>query len=123
MNKIFLFGALLFLLSVIFIPAIVLAQGLVPCSGTDCTIESFFTMMVNVYTFIVLQIATPLAVIALVVGGIFMMLAAGNPNLMSTGKKIFWSAIIGLVLVFASYLIISFILTTIGFRGNWANPF
>ena len=94
-----------------------------PASGTPCTLTDFFTMITNVYSFIVLEIATPLAIIAMIVGGIFMLVAGGSPGLMATGKKIAITAIIGLVLVFASYLIISFILNLIGFTGNWQAPF
>ena len=100
------------------------ATGLVPCGvSCSCTISNVFLMLVKIYNFIVLMIATPLAVIAITVGAIFMMLSAGNPGLMGKGKTILYSAIIGLVLVFCSYLIINFILTTIGFTGNWASPF
>jgi len=65
----------------------------------------FFQMLTTIYNFIVWILATPLAVIALIIGGILMMISAGNPNLMGTGKKILYSAIIGLALVFCSYLI------------------
>jgi len=101
-------------LSTIVAPSLAKADGLVPCNGSDCTISSFFTMLGSIYSFIVFQIATPLAIIAVTVGGILMMISAGNPNLMGTGKKVFYSAIIGLVLVFCSVLIINFILTAIG---------
>jgi len=68
----------------------------------------------KIYNFIVKDIATPLAVLAITIGGILMLISAGNPNLLSLGKKIMYAAIIGLVLVWCSYLIINFILTTIG---------
>jgi hypothetical protein len=100
------------------------ATGLVPCGVTcSCTIANFFAMLARIYNFIVLQIATPLAVIAITIGGIFMMASAGNPSLFGKGKQILIVAIIGLVLVFCSYLIVNSILGWIGFKGNWASPF
>ncbi|MGD0576944.1 MAG: hypothetical protein ABSA74_02640 [Candidatus Staskawiczbacteria bacterium] len=126
MKKIFLSIAFFCFLSIIFIPILASAQTpIVPScpTATGCTIKDFFTMLTNIYKFIVLDIATPLAVLAAAVGGIFMMISAGNPQLLGMGKKILYSAIIGLVLVFASWVIINFILTTIGFTGNWQNPF
>ncbi|MCX6719534.1 MAG: hypothetical protein NTV36_00250 [Candidatus Staskawiczbacteria bacterium] len=108
---------LLCLLAIIFVPALTRAGGLVPCD-TNCGINDFFTMLVNIYTFIVQMIATPLAILAIIIGGILMMVSAGNPNLMGTGKKILYSAIIGLVLVFGSYLIINQILISIGVTGG-----
>jgi len=131
MKKIFLPIFLFCLLSIIFIPVLVNADGLcddtidngiVPCGNTvacPCTIGHFFVMLARIYKFIVYQIATPLAIIAITIGGILMMISAGNPNLMSTGKKVLYSAIIGLVLVFCSYLIIKFILTAIGYQGSF----
>lgn len=97
------------------------ADRLVPCDGPDCDICNFFQMLVNVYQFIVFQIATPLAVIALTVGGIFMMISAGNPGLFGKGKTILWAAIIGLVLVFGSFLIINTILTILGYNQGLGN--
>ena len=116
-SKIFLPIILFCLLSIVFIPFVANAT-LVPCTD-NCTIDDFFTMLASVYSFIVNDIATPLAIIAVTIGGILMMISAGNPNLMGTGKKILYSAIIGLVLVFCSYLIINFVLVTIGYSGTW----
>ena len=98
------------------------ASGATTCTN-PCTITDFFTMLSNVYSFIVLEIAAPLAIIAMIIGGIFMLVSGGSPGLMATGKKIVITSIIGLVLVFASYLIISFLLNLVGFTGNWSAPF
>jgi hypothetical protein len=126
MNKIFLPVILFCLLSIIFIPILAKADTgpIVQCGGTGqsaCGISDFFSMLGRIYSFIVLDIATPLAVIALIIGGILMMISAGNPNLAGTGKKILYTAIIGLVLVFCSWLIIDFILKAIGYSGNWSS--
>ncbi|OGZ78190.1 MAG: hypothetical protein A2358_02475 [Candidatus Staskawiczbacteria bacterium RIFOXYB1_FULL_37_44] len=107
-------------------PVFAFAQGLVPCGnapdGSDaCTINDFFIMLVRVYDFIVKMIATPLAVIALIVGAILMMASAGDPGIFGKGKEIIKWAVIGLFLVWGSFLIIDFILKTIGFLGNWSS--
>jgi len=116
-QKIILSIAVLFLLSSIFVPLLITAEeGIVPCDGVDkkCDLGMLNTMAGKIYNFIVKDIATPLAVLAITIGGILMLISAGNPNLLSLGKKIMYAAIIGLVLVWCSYLIINFILTTIG---------
>ena len=115
-SKIFLPIILFCLLSIVFIPFVANAT-LVPCTD-NCTIDDFFTMLASVYSFIVNDIATPLAIIAVTIGGILMMISAGNPNMMSLGKKIFWSAVIGLTLAFCSYLIIKFVLSAVGYTGT-----
>ena len=129
MKKIFLFICLFLLISSL-TPVLANAAGLVPC-GDDvnkngkldenekCKIESFFEMLGNIFNFIVKFIATPLAVLMLTIGGIMILISAGNPNLAGTGKKILWVSVIGLVLVFGSWLIISFILGALGYTRAW----
>jgi len=131
MKKFFYLIVSLLILSVIFIPTFSLAkeclnqEGIVRC-GIDktcpCDICDFFAMLTRIYDFIVKTIATPLAIIAMVVGGILMLISAGNPNLLGKGKKILYAAIIGLALVYCSWLIINFTLTAVGYKsemGNW----
>ena len=123
MKKIFAISILSFALLISLMPVLTHA-ALVTCTGEDCTIQKFFEMLTGIYKFLILQIATPLAIIALIIGAIFMMISAGNPALHSTGKKIVYTAIIGLALVLCSFLIINFILVDIlKFKGSWANPF
>jgi len=135
-KKIFVIATLFLLLSLILVPEFAMAWSIgepivpqscgvgtpidccndnPPCDNPSCScgITEFFIMLSNVYSFIVWEIATPLAIIALTIGGIIMMMSAGNPNLLGMGKKIFYSAVIGLVLVFCSYLIINFIVATL----------
>jgi type IV secretory pathway VirB2 component (pilin) len=140
MKKIFLPIILFCLLLTVFIPFTANAvcgdgSGIVNCgcapNGSDaCTITDVFLMLVKIYNFIVFYIATPLAVIAIIIAAIMMMISAGNPNLLGMGKKIFYAAIIGLVLVFCSYLIINFVVSAIAGCPDsgapvcsWANPF
>jgi hypothetical protein len=121
MKKTLLFGLFLLLF---LIPVLASAAGnptegqpLVPCNGADCTIEKLFEMIGRVYNFIVWNIATPLATLALLVGGIMILVSAGNPGLATKGRQILLVTVIGLVLVFCAWLIINFILTAIGAPG------
>jgi len=109
------------------IPVLALAQDpFVRCGNpgqSQCTICSFFATLTYIYNFLVLQIATPLAIVGVTIGGVFILISAGNPNFLGLGKKILWSAIIGLFLVFASWVIINTILSAIGYQmGAWWNP-
>ena len=130
MKKLFLIIALFCLLVIVFIPLIGQASectgqtGIVKCGQTKycpCELCDVFSTLLYVYNFIVLDIATPLAVLALTIGGVFILISAGNPTLMSKGKTILYAAIIGLVLVFGSFLIIDFILNDVlGYSMNGA---
>lgn len=90
------------------------SDGSIPCK---CEIGHLFLMIGTIYTFIVWYIATPLATLALLIGGIIILASAGNPNAVGMGRKILWTAVIGLVLVFCAWLIVNFILLAIGAPG------
>ena len=106
----------LFLIIFIFflIPLSSMAFQIVPCQN-NCTIGDLFTMLNNIYTFVVTYIAAPLATIALIIGGIIMLTSAGNPSQFQKGKQILVFAIIGLILAFGSHLIIKTLLNALGY--------
>jgi len=121
MKKIFLLISLFFL--ILSLTPVFTNAAIVPCGNpgqAQCTITDFFVMLNNIYNFIVWNIAAPLAILGLTIGGIFMMISAGNPQLLGTGKNILKMAIIGLVLVFCSWIIVNTILTALGYKGNWS---
>lgn len=140
MKKVFLIFfasfAILFLFS-----TIIYADGLVPCGtgsptnpdGTinsywrRCELKDLFTLALNVYNFIVLKIATPLAGLLIVIGGVLIMISGGpggknpvtgvvSPNLYTTAKNMIKGAAIGIFLIFGSWLIINIVLTAIGYN-------
>ncbi len=59
----------------------------------------------NVLEFL-LGIAGTLALIAMVIGGIMYLAAGGDENRIDTGKKIFKSAIVGMIIIMASLVIV-----------------
>lgn len=83
-----------------------------------CGIGDFFGVLFNIY-FYILLLSIPLTILALTIGGLFIMISAGNPNLATRGREIVKWAIIGLVLVFCSWIIINFIMTTLGYKVSW----
>lgn len=95
-----------------------------PCGNTKacpCEIGHVFVILWGIYNFIVYWIATPLAILVLTIGAILLLISGGNPNLVGMGKKAIWSAIIGLILVFCSWLIINTILKALGYSlGDWS---
>ncbi len=93
------------------VPLAVFAASLIPCGGPEhpCNIDCFFLMIKNIINFLLLQIATPLAVIAFIVAG-FMFLMGGSEKTISRGKAIFRQVVTGLVLAFGAWLIIDTIL-------------
>ncbi|MDD4271273.1 MAG: hypothetical protein PHF50_00525 [Patescibacteria group bacterium] len=87
-------------------------------TGT-CELNDFTRIAINA-TKIILGIVGSLALLAFVAGGLMMMLSAGNPEWVTRGKQTLIGAVVGLVIVFTSYMIIQLVFTSLGISGNWA---
>jgi len=102
----------------------VFAAGMVPCGGAGeppCEFTDFFIMINNVIRFGVFKIIPSIAVLTLIIGGIFYLFAgAGSPELAARGKSIIRITIIGLMIVYGSWIIIDTLLWLLGYRaGTW----
>jgi Type IV secretion system pilin len=108
------------------------ATGLVPCGVTKnpngslvcpCEIRHFFVMIQRIYGFAVLNITFPLVGLFIVIGGATMLISGGNPGMIDRGRKIIIYAVVGGILVFASWVIIDSVLKAIGYvpagGGAW----
>jgi len=108
-------------LIILFLLISVGAKGeLVPCGQTadkPCKLEHLTILAKNVFDFIVFKIAVPLGALVIVAGGIVMLVSGGNPNLLSLAKRMLWGAVIGIFLVFGSWLIVYSILRALGYTG------
>ena len=126
MLKIFKFSVILLLVFNIFSIAIltVSAEGLLPeRTGPECPDKSSncgnYTLNDMARTAItiselILGIVGSLALLAFVAGGLMWMLSAGNPEWVTRGKQTILGAVIGLVVVFTSYMIIQLVYTALG---------
>jgi hypothetical protein len=76
----------------------------------------------GVITYVLYYILIPASVVLLMIGGIMIMVSAGNPELAGLGKKILFATIIGMFLSFGAVLIVKFVLTTIGAKPEVIQP-
>lgn len=91
-------------------------SGLVKCGvSRDCTICDIFILLRDIFTF-ALGLLASLAVISIVIGGIYVLTSSGNSGMVSNGYSIITNAVIGLLLVMASFLLFSFLLVGLGFQ-------
>jgi len=97
--------------TLLMIPGLILA-AIVTCDV--CTLGDFLTTINNVITLIVRYIIPSAAVLFLTIGGIVLLISGGKPELKSLGKKILVSTVIGMALAYGAWVIISFILSTLG---------
>jgi hypothetical protein len=93
------------------------AAGLVPCGGEGepvCTFCHFFVMINAIVKFVMFTLVPAIAVLMLVIGGVMFFFAGGSPNILSRAKGVITSVVIGLVIIFAAWVIVNTILTGSG---------
>ncbi|HEV8601011.1 MAG TPA: pilin [Patescibacteria group bacterium] len=95
----------LFAIIIIIVPQVTLAQAVNPCSNQNPT--SSIGKCVNQIYLWALGLSGILAVLMMILGGYLVMSAGGNAQQSSKGKEFIMSAIVGLGLLFGSYLILN----------------
>lgn len=109
---------IIFAAAVFFIPQVqaaesILEPGLVSevsnCgpNGTQCSLNAFLRLGLNVSQYI-LGVVGALTLLMFIIGGVMMMLSGGSADKVKKGKDILIGSVIGLAIVFSSYLIIQF---------------
>lgn len=76
------------------------------------TLDSATAMMVKIAG-IILQIVGVLTFAMFIYGGFLFLISAGNPKTVETAKKIIIAAVIGLIIVFVSYALVQFFISSI----------
>lgn len=92
------------------------------CCG-DYELNDMVLLLVRISDF-VLGIVGSLALLFIVYGGVLFLVSGGNQETVAKGKKAITGAVIGLILVFLSFTIINFVMTSLGydqdqFGGEW----
>ncbi len=102
-------------------------QGLVPDNGKyekgNYNLDDLIRILIIAANFI-LGLVGALALAAFVYGGVILLISAGSSEKVTQGKTILTNAIIGLVIVFVSWLIIKFVMSTMGldWKGEAETP-
>lgn len=82
----------------------------------DCGLNDFIKIIKASYTTIFGFIGS-IALIMFIIGGVMFLISGGNQEKVGKAKKLMISAVIGLLIVFASYLIIQFVLEAVGYEN------
>lgn len=97
-----------------------------PDGTTNCgnyTLNDMLSVVLKISEFI-LGLVGSLALLALVVGGLMWILSAGNAEIVTRGKQTIIGAVVGLAIVFTSYMIIQLVFTALNIpktdKGEWA---
>lgn len=124
-----------FLVLFLLLPNFAFAQGvlppIVPCGsvGDPCNFCDFYVLAARVLTYM-MYLATALAVLFIAWGGFLMLTSGASPGNLAKGQKAVWNAIIGLVIAFASWMIVNtfviYLINTesdgVPFMETWFNP-
>ncbi len=88
-----------------------------------CQFCHLFVMFDGIVDFVLVYIVFPVATLLLVIGGGLLLLSAGDPAKITQGRKIMTSVVIGLAIIFASWLFINTFFMAIGVQrwtGLWS---
>ncbi len=91
--------------------------GLKPYEKGDYTLNDILAVAIGASRWI-LGIVGSLALIMFIYGGFTFLISAGSSEKIGQARKIIVAAVIGLLIVFASYLIIKFVLQSLGLNWN-----
>jgi hypothetical protein len=95
---------------------------LVPCGGLnqpDCELCHIFVLFDNIVKFILQSVVPPVAGLMLIIAGIMFFAAAGDSAKTNKAKSIITSVVIGLLIVYGAYLLVSLFFMSIGV-SEWA---
>lgn len=94
-----------------------------PCkvgSATYCgnyEVNDFIALAIKISVWI-LGVVGSLSLVMFIYGGFMFLISAGSAESVTKGKNIIIAAVVGLVIVFSSYLIIKFVLSSMGLNWN-----
>ncbi len=77
--------------------------AIVPCT-TNCSLGDFGALLQNIFNFLI-GISIPLATLAIIYGAVLLLTSAGSADRISRGKQAITAALVGLAIVFGSWLI------------------
>lgn len=102
--------------------AIKTSLALVPCGGPGdaCEICDLYTLANNLINFALFSLATPILVLALLIGGLYWLTSGGSEERITKGKDILKYAAIGFLIAFGAWVIINTLLSTLGY-SSWSN--
>lgn len=101
------------------------AQGLVQCGGTGqpaCGVCDIFTLITNIVNFFLIPTAQNnyfaivpiLAALLFMIGGGYLVLGGGNPQMLEKGKTILTAVVVGLIIVYAAWLFLNTLFMALG---------
>lgn len=116
-KKIIFSVSIIILFFLISIAPVFAQQGLIPSpsQGGDgnYALSDFLVLAINISQ-IILGLVGSLSLLAFVAGGVMFMISSGSSDKVEKAKRIITAAVVGLIIVFASWMIIRFVILSLG---------
>ncbi|MFH1894455.1 MAG: hypothetical protein ABH813_00940, partial [Patescibacteria group bacterium] len=98
------------------------AEGASGCEGgtlqnIPCQLCHIFVMIKGIVDFLLFRIVPIVAVLLLTAGGVMFVVSRGDPGKLTQAKSTMTAVVVGLVIIFASWVIINTIFTLTGFMN------
>jgi hypothetical protein len=87
--------------------------------SNPCVFEDLLRMINKVINFVLVYLVAPIAAILFAYAGFMLITSGGEVGKKKKALSVFWNVGLGLVIAVASWLIISTILSLVGFDGSW----
>ncbi|MBI5152947.1 MAG: hypothetical protein HZA36_00575 [Parcubacteria group bacterium] len=100
---------LVFLLVLSSIPLSTSAQGLIPCSGPNCSLCDLFVLVNNIFLFLV-QWSPILAFFIIGYAGILMITFGSNSSKVNQARGMIWTTLQRLIIIYCSFLIVNVVI-------------
>ena len=84
-----------------------------------CGFDDLMATINRILNFVLVALALPIIALMFIYAGALYLMSAANSSYRSKAKDIFFYAVIGLVLAFTGFIIIEFLLRTLGYSGSW----
>ena len=88
-------------------------------NGENCRDISIFVILLLKFSSYLFTIVGALALLFFIYGGFILILSRGATDQVQKGKDIMVAAIIGLVIVFGAYMLVRFLGTAVGLKGDF----
>ena len=97
-------------------------DSIVPC-GTEanpepCNLCHLWHLASNIINFLSFNLAIPLATLLFVAAGVIFLISGGNQEKVALARNIFTNTVIGLVIIFCSWMLIDTLIKSIATSGT-----
>ncbi|MFA5072041.1 MAG: pilin [Candidatus Paceibacterota bacterium] len=120
------FASILIFLFLNFAPALAAEEcpecDTLVCCGNEgqapCTFDDFMCMISRTINFVMFNIVPPIAVVTIVIAAINLMTSSGDPSKLDQARKTLIWIILGLVVIYGAWAIVTGFITALGGGGD-----